>query len=597
MRRFLVPCCFVLSAWVFCPLIPAQDISSDTLEMDRPIQKEEAPQLDMDQLKSLQLFLSVGVHGATESKLDARDFDRLFQALEFAPDSSHLLRVLLLEIKKDKNIQAHVDRLVKLAKNKPGNAVLALVAGDLCTGQKKLDDAISLYADCWNALAQNPEINKSGSVTQKQGAVLLSRLIQLNLEKKDFQTAEGYVEIAEGHPAMRQDARTSQTVFLFHAMRWVSDQSAPTPMPVPIPTTSLRLRIAADAAAKNYLDCALKANPGEKLNVEPFPAIQPLRLLGKMEELKQLLLYAIADNPQNVMLRVELAMTYLNGKEYANSARTWKQVLERGGQEIPWEYYYYYGVALEKSKQYQEAINTYELALLVNPDNQQVMLMIVGCWLALERPDRAFNRLKRLPDGFTKFYHQSRCRYQQKQFAEAQELLDRAIRAGRESNMNLDFRQLAFLYSLYAERNKDIAGIERVLRPLLAEHPDDAEILNTLGYSLADANVKLEEAETMIRKAIALSPEKTEILDSMAWILFRLKKFQEAEEWMQKCMDSVSKKGEQPDGVILDHAGDIAHALNKQDAARVFWEQALQSEDSSLDQDVIRKKLDSLPKK
>jgi Flp pilus assembly protein TadD len=56
---------------------------------------------------------------------------------------------------------------------------------------------------------------------------------------------------------------------------------------------------------------------------------------------------------------------------------------------------------------------------------------------------------------------------------------------------------------------------------LLKDRPEDASLLNALGYSLADRNQKLPRAEALIRKALAASPDNPAFLDSLGWVLFR----------------------------------------------------------------------------
>ena len=70
---------------------------------------------------------------------------------------------------------------------------------------------------------------------------------------------------------------------------------------------------------------------------------------------------------------------------------------------------------------------------------------------------------------------------------------------------------------------QDKAGMTREsvrsFEGLLKERPEDASLLNALGYSLADRNQKLPRAETLIRKALEASPDNPAFLDSLGWVL------------------------------------------------------------------------------
>ena len=72
---------------------------------------------------------------------------------------------------------------------------------------------------------------------------------------------------------------------------------------------------------------------------------------------------------------------------------------------------------------------------------------------------------------------------------------------------------------------QDKAGLAREsvrsFESLLKDRPEDASLLNALGYSLADRNQKLPRAETLIRKALDASPDNPAFLDSLGWVRFR----------------------------------------------------------------------------
>jgi Flp pilus assembly protein TadD len=80
----------------------------------------------------------------------------------------------------------------------------------------------------------------------------------------------------------------------------------------------------------------------------------------------------------------------------------------------------------------------------------------------------------------------------------------------------------------------DGAGFEQDMRQAIALSPNDADMLNALGYYLADNKKKLAEARRLIEKADSLTPDKYYINDSMGWLLFREGKLVEAEALLAK---------------------------------------------------------------
>ncbi|HBA61739.1 MAG TPA: hypothetical protein DCZ92_13195 [Elusimicrobia bacterium] len=121
-------------------------------------------------------------------------------------------------------------------------------------------------------------------------------------------------------------------------------------------------------------------------------------------------------------------------------------------------------------------------------------------------------------------------------------------------------------YAIICERRNDIAAAEAQFRQLLAADPDNANILNYLGYALADRGLKLEESQGFIAKALSLEPANGAYLDSMAWVQFKRGSLPEARAAILKALKVISD-----DSVIWEHAGEIyAAAGDSKTAWRAF---------------------------
>ena len=123
----------------------------------------------------------------------------------------------------------------------------------------------------------------------------------------------------------------------------------------------------------------------------------------------------------------------------------------------------------------------------------------------------------------------------------------------------------------------DIKNGEKVLEEVYAETPDDPGVNNDLGYLYAEQNKKLVQAEKMIRIAIAAEPENPAYLDSLGWVLYRLKKFDEALEPLKKATSDPDYR----DATIIEHLGDVHKAMDNIDSARKSWQEALDVENAS----------------
>ena len=80
----------------------------------------------------------------------------------------------------------------------------------------------------------------------------------------------------------------------------------------------------------------------------------------------------------------------------------------------------------------------------------------------------------------------------------------------------------------FADHVHDTPGAVVVLEQILHGKPEHVAALNLAGYLLADARLRLPDAETYLRTARELSPGDPAILDSWGWLLFREGRVREA---------------------------------------------------------------------
>lgn len=100
--------------------------------------------------------------------------------------------------------------------------------------------------------------------------------------------------------------------------------------------------------------------------------------------------------------------------------------------------------------------------------------------------------------------------------------------------------------------------------------PNNHILLNNYSYYLADRGEKLNKAEQMIKLANNMISNNINYIDTYAWILFKQKKYNEAE---QKLLKTLNIGGEES-AVILEHYGDINYFLNKTKTAVEYWKKA-----------------------
>jgi tetratricopeptide (TPR) repeat protein len=109
----------------------------------------------------------------------------------------------------------------------------------------------------------------------------------------------------------------------------------------------------------------------------------------------------------------------------------------------------------------------------------------------------------------------------------------------------------------------------RSFESLLKARPEDASLLNALGYSLADRNQKLPRAEQLIRKALESSPDNPAFLDSLGWVRFRRGDVEGAIPHLERAYRIF------PDAEIASHWGEALWVQGKQSEARALWARSL----------------------
>jgi tetratricopeptide (TPR) repeat protein len=147
---------------------------------------------------------------------------------------------------------------------------------------------------------------------------------------------------------------------------------------------------------------------------------------------------------------------------------------------------------------------------------------------------------------------------------------------------------LLYDYAMVAETLKRFDTMEQSLRKLIKLAPQNQHAYNALGYSLADRNVRLEEAEQLIQRALELAPEDPFILDSMGWVEFRMGRLSSAEQTLRKAYEL------RPDPEIAAHLGEVLWVQGQRDDAKAVWREAAGKapENNTLKDTLARLKVD-----
>jgi Flp pilus assembly protein TadD len=155
-----------------------------------------------------------------------------------------------------------------------------------------------------------------------------------------------------------------------------------------------------------------------------------------------------------------------------------------------------------------------------------------------------------------------------KKFAEAVEAYDHAFKLYPQGEPGL--WQLYYARGIALERTKQWDRADADFRKALALKPDDAGVLNYLGYSLIDRGIKISEGRALIEKAFKLKPDDGYIIDSLGWAMYLMGETENAVVHLEKAVETNPA-----DPTINDHLGDAYWKAGRKNEAFFQWRRAL----------------------
>jgi Flp pilus assembly protein TadD len=107
----------------------------------------------------------------------------------------------------------------------------------------------------------------------------------------------------------------------------------------------------------------------------------------------------------------------------------------------------------------------------------------------------------------------------------------------------------------------------RDFRAILKQKPDDIDASNALGFTLADADRDLPEAQQLLVKARAARPNDPSIADSWGWLQYRMGELAQAEQTLRGAWQA-SKQAD-----IGVHLGEVLWKQGNRAAAEQVFDQ------------------------
>ncbi len=206
----------------------------------------------------------------------------------------------------------------------------------------------------------------------------------------------------------------------------------------------------------------------------------------------------------------------------------------------------------------------------------------------LKRNDEAIQHLDGLlasdPEDMRTYLAIGSIYSQDKDYRKAADTYDKAV-ASLEAPTRNDWT-IFYQRGISYERLKEWEKAEPNFLKALELYPNQPQVLNYLGYSWIDMNIKLEQGLDLIKKAVEARPQDGYIVDFLGWAYYRLGRYDEAVTQLEQ---AVKLRAE--DATINDHLGDAYWRAGRKLEATFQWAHARDSKPEPEDLIKIEAKL------
>jgi tetratricopeptide (TPR) repeat protein len=300
-----------------------------------------------------------------------------------------------------------------------------------------------------------------------------------------------------------------------------------------------------------------------------------------------------ADEKNNRSIFLErLGAVYHEQNKVDEAIATYQKMIDLGGD------YSLHGYQSEvdvyrDAKMFEKAIEVSRKAVEANPKNRDLKLMLAGELVDQGKEDEgvamARGMLNNNADDREVWLALGQIYTRVRKWKEAEEALGKATPLTTKKDDNI---YLLFLKGGLAERQKRSEQAEQYFHQALEIDPNNAAVLNYLGYMLADKGTRLPEALKMIRKAVEIEPMNGAYLDSLGWAYFKLGQYELAEENLRQAVER-----DQTDPTVHDHLGDLYEKTGRIRLAAAQWELSLSEYSKSAPPDVEQTDVAKVQKK
>lgn len=319
-------------------------------------------------------------------------------------------------------------------------------------------------------------------------------------------------------------------------------------------------------------------------------------VLGQSEKAEALYQSLLAEFPDAPLLqeniRAKLTDIYLRGKDRKKAIEQLEVIVT--GDPGNLQAHYYLAMLSAEAGDAEKAAKHYGHVVVLNPKFEQAYYDLASSQLAAKKTNDVFKTLRtaqtRFGQNFVSEFLYGMAHSHAGQFADAVKRYNSAENIARTNDVKRLTPLFYFQMGMALERKGDYSEAVSCFEKVLDKNPEFHEAANYLGYMWAERGENLERAKELIERAVKAEPKSNAYLDSLAWVLFKLGKVQEALPVMLQAIE-IAQAEKELDAALYDHLGDIQMALGNREKANEAWRKALLLGPN----EVIRKKIEASP--
>ena len=366
-------------------------------------------------------------------------------------------------------------------------------------------------------------------------------------------------------------------------------------------------KLGRNAEAAAQYERILKADP--KRGETAYRLSHLYELIEKPELAVAALQKALLADPDSTMLQDALARTYYRQEKYDLAEAEFSHLLDTNAEDT--DSLLYRGMSRLQAKKYKEAEADFSALGKLDDGNPSQLygLGLAQLWQGRQADaEKTFVSMTVKDPKAVPGYTQLAAIYTRtSRTAEAVSLLESGVKANPEStelNQLLaagyidggDFKKaeatlltgiqatgnstaLRFQLAVFYDKAGRFADSEKQLNAIIDIEPTNAQALNYLGYSWAERDIKLSEAEALIRRALKVEPDNHYYQDSLGWACYKLGRFDEARDALLKATAAPDPGSEE--AVVFEHLAKVYEKLGDTKAAQKQYQRAKQLDPQS----------------